>query len=171
MQASDLRDCRQALGSISSQAKATSLLGPDEDLLYEKRPFTVTILTRASDKEYMVLFAMVVAIVRHLSGLSLTSNWRLSGDQRCRKSYRDEQSSPVSRLIGDVLSTDTWLRYLESGEHSVARPWVWIVWLFLAPTLHSVAFQWYIYTSVSPPPHPVGSRINSGLYRPGREYA
>ncbi|KAH9053585.1 hypothetical protein EDB87DRAFT_1825596 [Lactarius vividus] len=38
------------------------------------------------------------------------------------------------------------LHYLETrGEGAVVRPWVWIAYLFLGPTLGAVAFQWYTF--------------------------
>jgi hypothetical protein len=39
--------------------------------------------------------------------------------------------------------------YLETGgESAVVRPWVWIAWLFVGPTIGSIAFQWYIFIAV-----------------------
>ncbi|KAH9019338.1 hypothetical protein EDB83DRAFT_2508436 [Lactarius deliciosus] len=36
------------------------------------------------------------------------------------------------------------LRYLEThGEGAVVRPWVWVAYIFLGPTLGTIAFQWY----------------------------
>jgi len=40
------------------------------------------------------------------------------------------------------------LRYLENSDEAVVKPWVWILWLLLAPILGSIVLQWYIYTSV-----------------------
>lgn len=41
------------------------------------------------------------------------------------------------------------LQYLETkGEGATVRPWLWISWLFLAPTIGSIAFQWYIFIAV-----------------------
>jgi hypothetical protein len=40
--------------------------------------------------------------------------------------------------------------YLEThGEGSVVRPWVWVAYLFLGPAIGTMAFQWYIFISVS----------------------
>lgn len=48
-------------------------------------------------------------------------------------------------------------RYLETrGEGAVVRPWVWIAYLFLGPALGTIAFQWYIYITVS-------NRSNNGV--------
>lgn len=37
--------------------------------------------------------------------------------------------------------------YLETKDASEVeyRPWVWIVWLFVGPTISSIAFDWYIF--------------------------
>ncbi|KAI9434157.1 hypothetical protein H4582DRAFT_2081171 [Lactarius indigo] len=38
------------------------------------------------------------------------------------------------------------LRYLETrGEDAFVRPWVWIAYIFLGPTLGTIAFQWYYF--------------------------
>ncbi|KAJ4490432.1 hypothetical protein J3R30DRAFT_3666905 [Lentinula aciculospora] len=40
------------------------------------------------------------------------------------------------------------LRYIENeGADTIIRPWVWIVWLLLGPTISSIAFEWYIFVS------------------------
>ncbi|EMD39557.1 hypothetical protein CERSUDRAFT_111872 [Gelatoporia subvermispora B] len=40
------------------------------------------------------------------------------------------------------------LKYLETGGvNADVRPWVWIMWLFLSPTLAAIAWQWYIFTT------------------------
>ena len=39
--------------------------------------------------------------------------------------------------------------YLENGgENAIVQPWVWIAWLFVGPTIGSIAFQWYIFIAV-----------------------
>lgn len=41
------------------------------------------------------------------------------------------------------------LRFLETnGEGATAKPWVWILWLFVAPIVSSVSLQWYIFVAV-----------------------
>ncbi|KAG6866017.1 hypothetical protein C0991_009425 [Blastosporella zonata] len=38
------------------------------------------------------------------------------------------------------------LRYVETrGEGATIRPWFWILWLFVGPTVGSLAWQWYIF--------------------------
>ncbi|KAI9434174.1 hypothetical protein H4582DRAFT_2177883 [Lactarius indigo] len=38
------------------------------------------------------------------------------------------------------------LRYLETqGEDAFVRPWVWVAYIFLGPTLGTIAFQWYYF--------------------------
>ncbi|KAJ6604251.1 hypothetical protein DFH09DRAFT_1300496 [Mycena vulgaris] len=38
------------------------------------------------------------------------------------------------------------LNYLENpAEEPAVKPWFWIIWLFLGPTVGSTAFQWYIF--------------------------
>ncbi|KAI9431384.1 hypothetical protein H4582DRAFT_2085055 [Lactarius indigo] len=38
------------------------------------------------------------------------------------------------------------LRYLETrGEDAFVRPWVWIAYIFVGPTLGTIAFQWYYF--------------------------
>ncbi|KAF8883986.1 P-loop containing nucleoside triphosphate hydrolase protein [Infundibulicybe gibba] len=44
------------------------------------------------------------------------------------------------------LGINRLLHYLESGgEDAFIRPWVWVLWLFLGPTLRSISTQWYSY--------------------------
>ncbi|KAJ7454991.1 P-loop containing nucleoside triphosphate hydrolase protein [Mycena galericulata] len=39
------------------------------------------------------------------------------------------------------------LRYIETkGEGATVRPWVWVLWLFLGPTIRLLAEQWYMFT-------------------------
>ncbi|KAH8835448.1 hypothetical protein DL96DRAFT_1730898 [Flagelloscypha sp. PMI_526] len=61
-------------------------------------------------------------------------------------------ASPIG--INRYCSSDpTWKQvrlkfdsYLESdGENAVVRPWVWILWIFLGPTIGTMAIQWYIF--------------------------
>ena len=40
------------------------------------------------------------------------------------------------------------LMFLENSDQAVVKPWVWILWLFVAPTIGSFVFQWYIYIAV-----------------------
>ncbi|KAI9429867.1 hypothetical protein H4582DRAFT_1861141 [Lactarius indigo] len=38
------------------------------------------------------------------------------------------------------------LRYLKTrGEDAFVRPWVWVAYIFLGPTLGTIAFQWYYF--------------------------
>ncbi|OCH87314.1 P-loop containing nucleoside triphosphate hydrolase protein [Obba rivulosa] len=54
----------------------------------------------------------------------------------------------VLSTLASPIGINRLLQYLESGgETAVIRPWVWIAWLFLGPTLRSLAFQWYIFTA------------------------
>lgn len=40
-------------------------------------------------------------------------------------------------------------RYLErDGKGATIRPWFWILWLFVGPSVVSLAWQWYIYIAV-----------------------
>jgi len=55
----------------------------------------------------------------------------------------------VCSALASPFGINRLLLYLETkGENAVVRPWVWISWLFLAPTIGSIAFQWYIYLAV-----------------------
>lgn len=41
-------------------------------------------------------------------------------------------------------------RYIETnGNGATVRPWVWVVWLFLGPTIYAVGEQWYMFVVVS----------------------
>lgn len=41
------------------------------------------------------------------------------------------------------------LRFLETdGEGATVKPWVWIVWLLVAPIVGSMSLQWYIFVAV-----------------------
>ncbi|KAF8898485.1 hypothetical protein BD779DRAFT_1607278 [Infundibulicybe gibba] len=52
----------------------------------------------------------------------------------------------VSFSFASPLGINRLLYYLESGgEDAFIRPWFWVLWLFLGPTLGSISFQWYIY--------------------------
>lgn len=51
--------------------------------------------------------------------------------------------------LASPIGINQLLQYLESnGEKTNVKPWVWISWLFLAPFLGSIAFQWYIFIAV-----------------------
>lgn len=51
--------------------------------------------------------------------------------------------------LASPIGINQLLKYLESnGEKAGVKPWVWIGWLFLAPTIGSLAFQWYIFVAV-----------------------
>jgi ABC-type multidrug transport system fused ATPase/permease subunit len=39
------------------------------------------------------------------------------------------------------------LTYIQSGDSGDIRPWFWILWLFLGPTVASMAWQYYIFTT------------------------
>ncbi|KAH7929355.1 P-loop containing nucleoside triphosphate hydrolase protein [Leucogyrophana mollusca] len=48
--------------------------------------------------------------------------------------------------VGSPIGINYLLLYLETnGEGAVVRPWVWIAWLFLGPTVGSLAIQWYTF--------------------------
>jgi hypothetical protein len=65
------------------------------------------------------------------------------------------QSVPFSTVYYTVVNL--FFRYLETrGDGAVVRPWVWITYLFFGPALGTIAFQWYIYITVS-------SRLNIGV--------
>ncbi|OCH87310.1 P-loop containing nucleoside triphosphate hydrolase protein [Obba rivulosa] len=52
----------------------------------------------------------------------------------------------VLSIMASPIGINQLLRYLETGgANAVVRPWVWIVWLFLSPTLAAIAWQWYIF--------------------------
>ncbi|EMD39554.1 hypothetical protein CERSUDRAFT_150095 [Gelatoporia subvermispora B] len=54
----------------------------------------------------------------------------------------------VLSTIASPIGINRLLRYLETGGHdATVRPWVWISWLFFGPTIGSIAFQWYIFTT------------------------
>lgn len=41
-------------------------------------------------------------------------------------------------------------RYIEKdGENATIKPWFWILWLFLGPTICSITNQWYTFITVS----------------------
>lgn len=44
---------------------------------------------------------------------------------------------------GLTINAILWCSYLEHGPRgAIARPWVWIIWLFIIPVSNSIAFQW-----------------------------
>ncbi|KAJ3799615.1 hypothetical protein GGU11DRAFT_858145 [Lentinula aff. detonsa] len=46
------------------------------------------------------------------------------------------------------VSVNQLLRYIEKkGADTTYKPWVWIIWLLLGPTISSIAFEWYIFVS------------------------
>ncbi|OCH87305.1 multidrug resistance-associated ABC transporter [Obba rivulosa] len=52
----------------------------------------------------------------------------------------------VVSTLASPVGINQLLHYLETGgRNATVRPWVWISWLFLGPTLGSIAFQWYIF--------------------------
>ncbi|KZP16764.1 P-loop containing nucleoside triphosphate hydrolase protein [Athelia psychrophila] len=52
----------------------------------------------------------------------------------------------VLALLASPIGINQLLQYLENrGEGAVVRPWVWIIWLFLAPITGTVAMQWYTF--------------------------
>ncbi|EMD39570.1 hypothetical protein CERSUDRAFT_150130 [Gelatoporia subvermispora B] len=74
-------------------------------------------LMRIFYMEYAILFAMIISIV---------------GDVVC--------------TLANPFGINRLLLYIESGgAGAVIRPWVWVLWLFLAPTLRSLSFQWYFF--------------------------
>lgn len=56
----------------------------------------------------------------------------------------------IIKTIADFLAPigiNRLLTYFSSnGQGAQIRPWVWVLWLFLGPTVGSLAFQFYIYT-------------------------
>ena len=51
--------------------------------------------------------------------------------------------------LASPIGINQLLQYLESnGEKTNVKPWVWVSWLFLAPLIDSIAFQWYIFLAV-----------------------
>lgn len=53
-------------------------------------------------------------------------------------------------LIVPRIKRDAFHRYIENkGVGTTVRPWVWVLWLLLGPTISSIAFEWYIFVSVS----------------------
>lgn len=58
----------------------------------------------------------------------------------------------VCASIASPVGINQLLQYLEMrGEGLVVRPWVWVLWLLLAPMVKTVAGQWYIFLSVRLP--------------------
>ena len=40
--------------------------------------------------------------------------------------------------------------YIETGgAKATIKPWFWVLWLFLGPTIRSIAHEWYIFIAVS----------------------
>ncbi|KAH7930564.1 hypothetical protein BV22DRAFT_1124835 [Leucogyrophana mollusca] len=51
-------------------------------------------------------------------------------------------------IVASPIGINHLLLYLETGgEGAIVRPWVWIAWLFLGPTVGSLALQWYIFVT------------------------
>ncbi|KAJ7042972.1 multidrug resistance-associated ABC transporter [Mycena alexandri] len=51
----------------------------------------------------------------------------------------------LGRLVAPV-GLNRLLHYIETqGEGETYRPWVWVLWLFLGPTIHSLGDHWYMY--------------------------
>ncbi|KAF9458727.1 P-loop containing nucleoside triphosphate hydrolase protein [Collybia nuda] len=52
----------------------------------------------------------------------------------------------VTSSFASPIGIKELLSYLETqGKDATIRPWVWILWLFIGPTVGSLAWQWYIY--------------------------
>ncbi|KAF7978858.1 hypothetical protein HWV62_44329 [Athelia sp. TMB] len=52
----------------------------------------------------------------------------------------------VLSALASPIGINKLLQYLEKrGEGAVVRPWVWILWLFLAPIFGTLSMQWYIF--------------------------
>ncbi|KAF5336910.1 hypothetical protein D9611_003444 [Ephemerocybe angulata] len=48
--------------------------------------------------------------------------------------------------FGSPLGVRYLLRYIETdGADATIKPWVWVAWLFVGPTISSIAYQWYIF--------------------------
>lgn len=51
--------------------------------------------------------------------------------------------------LASPIGINRLLQYLETkGENATVRPWLWISWLFFAPAIGSIAWQWYIFIAV-----------------------
>lgn len=51
--------------------------------------------------------------------------------------------------LASPVGVNQLLRFLETnGENATIKPWLWIIWLFAAPMLRSMALEWYIYIAV-----------------------
>ncbi|KAJ7161077.1 multidrug resistance-associated ABC transporter [Mycena filopes] len=51
----------------------------------------------------------------------------------------------VGRFVAPV-GLNRLLHYVETqGQGEIYRPWVWVLWLFLGPTIHTLGDQWYMY--------------------------
>ncbi|KZT60636.1 hypothetical protein CALCODRAFT_492173 [Calocera cornea HHB12733] len=69
--------------------------------------------------------------------------------------FRYEYAAMAGYLVMEVLcrflgpiGINRLLTYMEKGgEGASVRPWVWIMFMFLAPTLNTLAFNLYIFTS------------------------
>ncbi|KZT69185.1 hypothetical protein DAEQUDRAFT_727082 [Daedalea quercina L-15889] len=56
-------------------------------------------------------------------------------------------ASRSAAYLASPIGVNRLLNYLEQGgEGLTVRPWVWILFLFLGPTVGTFAFQWYVYT-------------------------
>jgi hypothetical protein len=52
-------------------------------------------------------------------------------------------------VVPDGRLSDPLCRYIETdGANAAIRPWFWITWLFLGPTINSIPYQWYMYVTV-----------------------
>ncbi|TFK36798.1 hypothetical protein BDQ12DRAFT_699326 [Crucibulum laeve] len=52
----------------------------------------------------------------------------------------------VMASFASPLGINRLLSYLETGgEGAIVKPWLWILWLFVGPTISSFAWQWYIF--------------------------
>ncbi|KAE9396473.1 hypothetical protein BT96DRAFT_996727 [Gymnopus androsaceus JB14] len=50
--------------------------------------------------------------------------------------------------LSTPIGVNQLLRYIENkGVGTTVRPWVWVLWLLLGPTISSIAFEWYIFVS------------------------
>jgi ABC-type multidrug transport system fused ATPase/permease subunit len=67
--------------------------------------------------------------------------------------------------LGSPVGTNRLLAYIESGgAHALVRPWVWIVFIALAPLIQNAAEQLYIYYNTRTATH-MEAVITSTVYR------
>lgn len=50
--------------------------------------------------------------------------------------------------LASPIGINQLLMYLENSDQATVKPWVWILWLFIAPTAGSIGMQWYIFLAV-----------------------